>query len=397
MFLVPFQLLLSLALGMLSLGVLGLSLYLLHRGFRALRRNRRVIRETAPDGSPVTTTTPVLATSPAPLSLLALFITPVLLLLWTFTGRYLVLSSRPAGSDEPHASHSQAVQTITRPDGVRLHVESFGPTNAPTLVFTHGWGLDSDEWYYAKRDLSDRYHLVVWDLPGLGQSTRPDNRDYALDTLADDLSAVIDTAGPRVVLVGHSIGGMINLTFCRRFPNRLGHSVAGIIELNTTYTDPVKTTQNAKTDTALQKPVYEPLLHILIPLSPLLRPLNWLAYQNGLAHLQAMSSFAGTETRGQLDFAAQYNYKSSPAVIARGLLGMLHWDATDTLPTVAVPVLLIAGDQDTTTLPQASEQMQKAMPLAHLQVMRPAAHLGVLERNQQYNYEIARFAEQCLK
>ena len=42
--------------------------------------------------------------------------------------------------------------------------------------------------------------------------------------------------------MGHRIGGMINLTFCRRFPDRLGPQVAGRIELNTTDTDPVKTT-----------------------------------------------------------------------------------------------------------------------------------------------------------
>lgn len=37
--------------------------------------------------------------------------------------------------------------------------------------------------------------------------------------------------------------GMINLTFCRRFLGRLGSQVAGIAELNITYTNPVKTIQ----------------------------------------------------------------------------------------------------------------------------------------------------------
>jgi pimeloyl-ACP methyl ester carboxylesterase len=122
----------------------------------------------------------------------------------------------------------------------------------------------------------------------------------------------------------------------------------------------------------------------------------WLAYQNGLGHMQAASSFAGTETRGQLDFSARYNYKSSPAVVARGMLGMLHWDATEVLPNVRVPVLTIAGDQDSTTLPNASERMQKEISAAELKVIHQGAHLGVLEQNEQYDREIARFADRCL-
>lgn len=392
--LLPFQLLLSFALGIVSLGVLGLSLYLGVRGLRQLRKRRLVFERQTP-GGPAVATGAISPVSPAPASLLALFIIPVLLLLWTFTGRYLILASRPGSTDEPREVHSDTVQTLTRPNGSKLHVEFFGPAGAPTLVLTHGWSLDSAEWFYVKQQLGQRYRLVVWDLPGLGQSTRPDNGDYSLDTMADDLGAVVDAAGPRVVLAGHSIGGMINLTYCRRFPDKLGKQVVGVVEMNTTYTDPVKTTKDAQKDIKLQGSVFEPLLHVMIPLSPLIRVMNWLSYENGLAQIQAKSSYAGTETRGQLDFAAAYNYKSSTAVIARGMLGMLHWDATSTLPNIRVPVLILDGEQDTTTLPEASQQMQQSIPNAVLRPMQPAAHLGVLERNAEYNAEIARFVDRC--
>src|SRR4051812_42771123 len=46
--------------------------------------------------------------------------------------------------------------------------------------------------------------------------------------------------GP-VILVGHSIGGMINLTFSRRHPELLGSKVRGIVEMNSTYTNPTST------------------------------------------------------------------------------------------------------------------------------------------------------------
>jgi pimeloyl-ACP methyl ester carboxylesterase len=90
----------------------------------------------------------------------------------------------------------------------------------------------------------------------------------------------------------------------------------------------------------------------MIPLSPFVRLMNWLSYQNGSAYLlNAQSSFAGSETRGQIDLVSQYQYRSSPAVVARGTLAMFHWDATPVLPHVNTPVLIIVGQQDITTFP----------------------------------------------
>lgn len=73
-----------------------------------------------------------------------------------------------------------------------------------------------------------------------------ENRDFALEQIATDLHAVLSLAGgKRVVLVGHSIGDMINLTFRRLYPELVGSQVAGIVQLDTSYTNPVKTTKNS--------------------------------------------------------------------------------------------------------------------------------------------------------
>jgi pimeloyl-ACP methyl ester carboxylesterase len=214
--------------------------------------------------------------------------------------------------------------------------------------------------------------------------------------MADDLKAVMATAGRPVVLVGHSIGGMINLTFCRRYPAELGRSVAGIVEMNSTYTDPTRTTKNASLATALQKPVAEPLLHLTIALSPLVRAMNALRYMNGMSHLQnAQQSFAGAETREQLDFVSRYDVKSSPAVVARGGLAMFHWDGSDALRHVTIPVLLIAGDRDTTTLPAASEYMKEKLRRSDLMLAGPAKHMGVVEQNRVYDESVRAFANAC--
>ena len=143
--------------------------------------------------------------------------------LFTFLGRPLVLLlfSRP-GRDEPTPLRSDTAEAITRPDGTRLHLETCGPADASPLLFTHGWGTNSTVWYYAKQQLADRFRLVFWDLPGLGKSQGPSDHNYQLENMAEDLAAVVARVEGPVVLVGHSIGGMISLTFCRLFPQCLG-------------------------------------------------------------------------------------------------------------------------------------------------------------------------------
>ncbi len=232
----------------------------------------------------------------------------IALLVFTFAGRHVIQFAFPAGDDEPKELHSETVQYLTRPDGTRIRAEVWGRSDAPTLVFTHGWGTSETEWYYAKRQLSGQFRLIFWDLPGLGQSTQPENRNFALEKMASDLDSVLSLAnGKPVVLVGHSIGGMINLTFCRLFPDRLGRQVSGIAQVDTSYTNPVTTTKNAGFSRAIQKPIGEPLLYAMIGLSPLVRAMNWLSYENGASYLMnAHSSFAGSETRGQLDLISRY-------------------------------------------------------------------------------------------
>ncbi len=255
----------------------------------------------------------------------ALLVTGIVLLMWAVAGRVIVglflrLISSQASRDQPTSSRTGRIQRLQRPDGTELQVEHYGQDDGPALIFTHGWGTDSTESYYLKRQLGDRFHLIVWDLPGVAELTRPRTNDYSLEKFASDLRAVIDLVGKQpVVLVGHSIGGMTTLTFCRLFPEMLGTRVAGLILVHTTYINPVRTTTFARLNTALETPVMVPLLHLMIWLSPLVRVMNWLSYLNGSSHVSTkLSGFAGTESWQQIDFASRYGLYLSPAYV---------WDA----------------------------------------------------------------------
>ena len=305
----------------------------------------------------------------------------------------LICHSKTGPGEDPRVPvKPTSVERIQRPDGSELEVQFYGAADDIPIVLTHGWGLHSAEWNYLKRELADRFRLVVWDEPGLGKSTR--THDYSLENFARDLDVVLKRAGDKpAILLGHSIGGMITLTFCRLFPGALGSRVNGLVLTHTTPTNPVRTTSGAAFFSAIEKPVLMPLMYLTIVLSPLLWLMNWLSYLNGSAHLSnKRSSFAGTETWEQIDFATSFQPQASPAVLARGMLGMMRYDATAVLPGISVPTLVVAGDLDSTTKPEASEQIRAAIPNARLLMLTPAKHLGLIEHHARYAKAVREFA-----
>ena len=327
------------------------------------------------------------------------------LLIWALAGGLIVrlclsrTGHASSPNDPPRQTRGGTVHRLSRPDGSELQVESYGPVDGPPLILTHGWGMNSTEWYYLKQHLRDHFRLIVWDLPGLGLSTQPANHDYSLENLAGDLEAVLGVAGGRpAILLGHSIGGMITLTFCRLFPEVVRTRVAGLVLVHTTYTNPVRTTKGAKFYTALERPVLIPLLYLTIWLSPLVWLMNWLSYLNGTAHLSTkQSGFAGTETWDQIAFATSFQPLASPAVLARGMLGMLQYDATATLRTIPIPTVVVPGDRDPVCLPEASERIHQEVKLAQLTPLTPAKHMGLLEHNERFVEHVKEFAHTCLQ
>jgi non-heme chloroperoxidase len=94
---------------------------------------------------------------------------------------------------------------ITTAERVSLFYTDY-PGRDP-VVFAHAWGLTGDMWAYQLPDLlAAGLRCITYDRRGHGRSDRP-GAGYDIDTLADDLGALIerlDLCG--VTLIGHSMG-----------------------------------------------------------------------------------------------------------------------------------------------------------------------------------------------
>lgn len=95
--------------------------------------------------------------------------------------------------------------------GVTLYAREWGEPDAPTLVLVHGYPDTCEVWNPLLPYLTDRYHVVAYDVRGAGRSEPGwSYGGYELHRLVGDLKAVLDITAPgkKVHLVGHDWGAI---------------------------------------------------------------------------------------------------------------------------------------------------------------------------------------------
>jgi pimeloyl-ACP methyl ester carboxylesterase len=307
---------------------------------------------------------------------------------WSFLGRYAMLLLLAGRDRDPSRRRRGNGRMIASATGASLYVEEHGPANGQPIILTHGWSMDSTIWHYAKRDLAKNFRVVVWDLPGLGRSKRS-SAPVSLSGYAQDLKSVMNLTGGRPILAGHSIGGMIMQTLARDDPDFFNSRIASAVLMNTTYTNPLRTMILSRLLQALRKPVLVPMMYLEIWLQPLVWLFRWQSYLSGSSHVAARLGFGKYVTRSQLDHVALLMTRNPPAVVARGDLAMIRWDATTALPTIRVPVTVVGADGDLITKLEASKTISDAIIGARLEVISGANHMGPVEAASSYNRLIA--------
>ena len=138
-------------------------------------------------------------------------------------------------------------------DGSRVHYESYGK-GREAVVFIHGWTCDLTFWR-GQAPVYEKHRALLVDLPGHGKSDKPDV-SYTPERFARAVEAVMKEAGvERAVLVGHSMGTPVALTFLRILPEKS----AGLVMVDGSIPQPPKD----DAERAAQKARMEPFLRSL--------------------------------------------------------------------------------------------------------------------------------------
>ncbi|MCP5152983.1 MAG: alpha/beta hydrolase [Ectothiorhodospiraceae bacterium] len=130
------------------------------------------------------------------------------------------------GSADPVHVPAEASSRFVEVAGLRLHLLDYGTAGRRPMLCLHG-GAANAHWYdFVAGALVGDHHVVSLDMRGHGESDWAVPPDYAYARFADDVEAVAELLDLRdFVLIGHSMGGMVALTYAARRPQRLGRLV----------------------------------------------------------------------------------------------------------------------------------------------------------------------------
>ena len=234
----------------------------------------------------------------------------------------------PAGTaDSPRPGQS----TLVIPDGsprivdsaaggVHVQYRVYG-RGEPLVVLIHGWSCDSNYWQAQVADLKSRYTVATVDLAGHGASGANRN-DWSMAAFGADVAAVVDALPdhPRVVLVGHSMGGPVMVEAAKR----LGARVVGVIGLDTLKS--VGLPGPSAAETSQRMATFE---------------------QDSIGSTRALVANSMFTPRSDpvLKRRIVDDMSQAPPQVALGALrGLNAWDAVAGLRALSVPVVVINSD-----------------------------------------------------
>lgn len=252
------------------------------------------------------------------------------------------------------------MQRVMR-EGVTLAYDEAG-SGAPPLLLVHGWTHDHTYLQPQFEHFARHHRTVAVDLPGHGESDKPD-RMYSIQSLADDLAWLVYELGLRQpVVVAHSMGGAIGLDLAGRYLDRVSAAIL------------------------LDPPVFVPP-HIQDALTPITAALRSPDFRQTQRAFVASTSFLPTDDVDRKERIIEHMASAPQHVMAGCWEAMLAYDATSAAAACTVPLLYVASANPIANL----TQFRAACPSLMTGQTVGAGHYHQLEVPDQVNAMIERF------
>jgi pimeloyl-ACP methyl ester carboxylesterase len=257
---------------------------------------------------------------------------------------------------------------VVRANGLEIGYRRVG--EGPPLVLVHGATEDGRAWQPQLEALSDEFTVVAWDEPGAGRSSDVP-AGFGLPDYASCLAALIEALelGP-AHLAGISWGGTVVLELYRHQPGL----VATMIMVDT-YAGWKGSLPQGEVDARVQA-AHDALAAPAEEFDPSLAVPGWFAGDPPPEFVPLLESMAAD---------------ARPESLRTALSVMAEADRRDLLPRIAVPTLLVWGEQDARSPLSVARQFEAAIPDTKLVVIPDCGHVCNLERPEQFNEAVREF------
>lgn len=253
-------------------------------------------------------------------------------------------------------------------DGSRVHYESYGK-GKEAIVFIHGWTCDLTFWR-GQAPVYTTHRALLVDLPGHGLSEKPEV-SYTQERFARAIEAVMSDAGvERAVLVGHSMGGPVALTFLRLFPAR----TKALVLVDAFIPKPPKD----EAERASQKARMEPFLKSF-------QAPNYKETSQKMIE----SMFTDKTTPAQREEIRTKMLATPQHVVASAMEGMFALEAPKPGETYSLPVMAIMAASRTRA--GLEEYLRTVFPNLKYEEWQGSGHFLMMESPERFNRALEEF------
>jgi len=288
-------------------------------------------------------------------------------------------------------------------DGLSLYAETDDPPADGALypittVFAHGYALSHDSWAFQRSALRLRGPVVSYDQRSHGRSDRAPADACTITACGNDLARVIEqlvTTG-KVVLVGHSMGGMSIMSLAQHHPALFAERVAGVVLAATSAAGVGTIDFGLHGSVARFADRLTPALVAAAVRVPMLIERSRKA-DNDLSLLIARRySFASTVPGDRVQFVAQMLAHTPIEVVADFYPTFGTHDGRAGLAAMhGTPVQVIGAVQDRITPVDEARAIAAALPAAAYAELDPSGHLLMLEHPRRVTEAVLALAERA--
>ncbi|MDP1822572.1 MAG: alpha/beta hydrolase [Archangium sp.] len=264
-------------------------------------------------------------------------------------------------------------------DGTPITFHTHGTSGGPVVLLTNGIGTTENFWRHLVDDLSIDHTVVHWDYRGHGNTPRSASGDYSLATQADDLARVtrrVRESGRPPVHIAFSMGVAVLLELYRKEPGlvRAMALLAGAPDAPGTGTALFRVPGSLAAARAMAA--------LATPVVPFFAPVVKAFLRSRLPYpfARMMGVLQPHAPRQDIDEFLQGVASMDPLAYWRTLRGLLAARGSDVLPTVSVPVLIVAAAQDLLMPLSQVEKMRRGLPHASYVLIDEAGHAGLVEK-----------------
>jgi len=196
-----------------------------------------------------------------------------------------------------------------------------------------------------------------------------------------------------VLLVGHSMGAMSMLAMAETQPELFVDPVAGVVFVGSAASDLVRGAFGSVTE--LLRPRLGSLRQAAGRVNKLRRYV--LSSPAAGAHLIARAAQFGPDASPHLvRYVVGLAARAPSEVWTEGLAGLMELDLRHAVQHIAVPAMVLVGEQDRMTPPSSSVALASELPKGRLEVIPRAGHFPMMEAHEEFNRRLVSFAVEVL-